>query len=249
MRIKIYDLRFTIFLTILILFINHQSFIINQVSAAESSPSADIKSKLEQLKEQIASRAAQIKQEISTQLQNKAYVGSVKTISENSLTLASLTGPKIVNINQDTVYENETSKAKYAFKNVEAEDYVAALGDVDETGVLTAKKIILMPKDTTQKRIIWGQITTLGNNLVIKAKDSKNTKILLQDETSFQKGNEEITIDDVKLNDFVIIVNSENTQGVLTANFIYVIPRGGIIRAKKIATPSAQEATKSSKQQ
>lgn len=235
-------------LVLISLFIVHSLLLIPSAYALDSSKSAEVKSKLEQLKADIASRAAELKQEISTKLQNKSYIGSVKTISPNSLTLASLTGPKIVNINQDTIYENETSKLKYSFKNVEEEDYVAALGDVDETGVLTARKIILMPKQTTKKNVLWGQITTLGNNLMIKTKDSKNVKILLQDETTFQKGAEEILIDNVKLNDFVVVVSDENTQGVLTANFVYVIPQGGIIKPKKIATPSAQEATKSTKE-
>lgn len=214
--------------------------------AQESSPSADIKSKLETLKAGIASRAAQLKQEISTKLQNKSYTGSIKTISQTSITLASLTGPKVININQDTVYESDIAKVKYSFKNAKAEDYIAALGDIDDTNVLTAKRIILIPKQEAKKQIVWGQIITLGNSLVVKTKDSKNTKILLKNATTFQKGVEEIGIEKVKVNDFVIAVADENQQGVLTANYIYVTSQGGIIKSKKISTPSAQEATKSS---
>lgn len=213
--------------------------------AQESSPSAEIKSKLEQLKAEIASKAAKLKQEINKTLQNKAYVGSIKSLSENSITLASVTGPKIVNINQDTVYDSEVAKTKYSLKNAEEEDYISALGDIDDTGVLTARKIILMPKKTDKKVITWGQITTLGNNLMIKTKDSKNVKILLKDATTFQKGTNEIDIDKVKINDFVVVVSDQNAQEVLTANFVYIVPQGMTIKPKNIATPSAQEATKS----
>ena len=49
--------------------------------ALDSTPSAEIKTKLEALKQAIASKAAIIKQEINHKLQNKAYVGLVKTKS------------------------------------------------------------------------------------------------------------------------------------------------------------------------
>ena len=75
--------------------------------AAESSPSADIKSKLEELKKEIASKAAILKQEVNKKLKDKAYVGKVKHKSDSSLTLAASSGPKIVSINQDPLFESK----------------------------------------------------------------------------------------------------------------------------------------------
>src|SRR3989344_8793153 len=77
---------------------------LSTVHAAESTPSADIKAQLEQLKIEIASKAAKLKDEINRKLKDRAYIGKLKTKSENSLTIASKSGPKIITINQDTEY-------------------------------------------------------------------------------------------------------------------------------------------------
>ena len=42
------------------------------VAAVDSTPSAEIKAKLEELKKEIASKAAKLKQEVNRKLQNKA---------------------------------------------------------------------------------------------------------------------------------------------------------------------------------
>ncbi|MDP3733036.1 MAG: hypothetical protein Q8Q91_00700, partial [Candidatus Daviesbacteria bacterium] len=95
---------------ILFFCILHTTYYILPVRAADSTPSADIKSKLEELKKEIASKAAKLKNEISRKLINKAYIGTVenkqsfsanKTATE--ITLVTKTGAKIVTINQDTV--------------------------------------------------------------------------------------------------------------------------------------------------
>ncbi len=81
--------------------------------AADSTPSSDIKSKLADLEKEIASKAAKLKQQISGKLSNKAYIGKVKVISTNTITIATVNGPKLVNINQDTIFESKIKTKKY----------------------------------------------------------------------------------------------------------------------------------------
>ena len=71
--------------------------------AADSSPSADIRTKLEELKRDIASKAAALKGEVNRKLQNKAYIGKLASKSDETVTLVTKSGPKIVNISQDTL--------------------------------------------------------------------------------------------------------------------------------------------------
>ena len=116
-RFKIYDLRFMIFLLLFALFINRYSLFINHTFATESTASSnlspELKVKLDELKKEIASKAAKLKLEINLRLQNKAYVGVLKSKTDSSLTLASKTGAKIITVNQDTVYESRVkSKIK-----------------------------------------------------------------------------------------------------------------------------------------
>lgn len=206
------------------------------ISAAESSPSADIKSKLEELKKEIASKAAKLKGEVNKKLKDKAYIGKVKTVSASSITLAGRTGPKIITLNQDTIYESiAKSKTKITQKNIEQEDNIAALGDIDETGVLIAKKIILLLPTTYNlppKTFLWGQILSISDRLItIKDKDQKNHAVSLADES-------------LKVGDFVILTGFLGKNDIFEADFAHVIPQG-FIRSKKIATPSAKTSSPS----
>jgi len=232
------------------------------IYAVDSTPSADIKSKLEELKREIASKAAKLKQEVNKKLKDKAYVGKVKLKSNSSLTLAAISGPKIVSINQDTVFESKQSlpskdgkiktKQKFSQKTLANEDFsaeganlsIVALGDIDETAVLTAKKIVLLPASPAggptpgeQLKIhIWGQVIAISDErssstsklVTIKNRDNKNIAVSLPSGQT------------VKLNNFVILTGQLNKNEIFEAEFIYVIPQGGFIKPKKIATPSAQ---------
>ncbi|MBI2086088.1 hypothetical protein HYT74_01980 [Candidatus Daviesbacteria bacterium] len=214
------------------LFLHPSPFTLHPVYAAESTPSADIKDKLEEFKKDIASKAAQLKQVISQKLRDKAYVGIVKSKSDNTLTLSTSSGPKVISINQDTIYESKIKVRKKinSLQNISEEDYVAALGDIDETGVLTAKKIIILSTPNHKlKTYLWGQIVSISDELVtLKDKDFKNNAASIPNSSQ------------VKLNDFVILTGTKNKNDIFDAGFVYVIPQGGIIKPKKVATPSAR---------
>ncbi|MBI2040214.1 hypothetical protein HYT18_04005 [Candidatus Microgenomates bacterium] len=209
--------------------------------AADSTPSANIKAKLEELKKEIASKAAKLKLEVNRKLQNKAYIGNLKAKSETSLTLATRGGPKIVTLNQDTIYEGNVKNKKLSLKTLAEEDFVAALGDIDETGVLTAKKVILLPTTIHQladqlPTYLWGQVISISDSLVtLKTRELKNVAVSVNFKPDIK----------IKLNDFVIVVGSKNKNEIYVARFVYVISQGGIIKLKKVATPSAQVTTKS----
>lgn len=209
--------------------------------AADSTPSADIKAKLEELKKEIASKAAKLKTDVNRKLNNKAYVGGVKTKSSTSLTLASSSGPKLVSINQDTIFESKIThpssggktKKNFSSKTLLVEDYIAALGDIDETQVLTAKKIILLaqPKagqPLAEKTYLWGKIVSKDLRLAtLLDHELKNVAVSIPKDVS------------IKVSDFVIVTGTKNKNEIFEAEFVYVIPQGGVLKPKKVATPSA----------
>jgi len=200
------------------------------VYAADSTPSADIQKKLDALKMEIASKAAKLKEQINKKLQNKAYVGVIKSKSATTLTLATRTGTKIVNINQDTVYEPPLSK-KVTLKE---EDSVATLGDVDETGVLTAHKVVKLPiTQNLPQTHFWGTIISVSEDIAtIRDKEGKNIAM------SISKIDTPLKIDQI-----IIATGFLNKNNILNAKFIFVT---GQVKPKPIiATSSAQEATKS----
>lgn len=223
---------------ILLLYIIHTTNYIIPAYAVDSTPSADIRVKLEELKKQIASKAAKLKQEVNNKLKDKAYIGKVKQKSDSSLTLATKTGPKIVTLNQDTVFENSIkSKTKFSQKSISEEDFIVTLGDIDETAVLTAKKVILLQSsDAKAKTYLWGQIVAISDKLLtLKDKGFKSVAVSVSDPSRLKVGN------------FVILTGSLGKNEIFEAEFAYVIPQGGFLKPKKIATPSAKTATPSSK--
>ena len=213
------------------------SLLASSSSAADSTPSADIKIKLEELKKEIASKAAKLKQEITNKLKDKAYTGSIKSKSDTSLTLATSSGPKIVGLNQDTVFNSMVkSKQKFSQKTMTEEDYLAALGDVDDTNVLTAKKIILshspkLPLNT----FLWGKVVASSDKLTtIKDRDGKSITVTNSSQTI------------LRINDFVILTGRMGKNEIFDAEFVYTIPQGGILKPKKFATPSTSPSSSSS---
>lgn len=217
------------FILIGLLFLYPIPHILYPTSAAESTPSADVQSKLKALQIEIASKAAKLKTEISKKLQNKAYIGTVKSKTASTITLASRSATKLININQDTVYGSSTTK-KIIIKD---EDSIAALGDVDENGVLTARKIVILPSSSIRlpTSILWGQVISVSDELAtIQDKSLKNVAVSLTKISSPKPGQ------------YVILVGQKGKNDILAADFLYVIP--GKEAPIKVATPSA-EASKS----
>lgn len=224
---KVYRLQFTVYCLILLSLFT-VNCLLPTVYAAESTPSADIKSKLEELKKEIASKAAILKTEVDRKLKDKAYIGLVKESSTSSLTLAKGTGQKKVNLNQDTLYESKLrSRKNFAQKNIALDDYIAALGDVDEQGVLTARKVILLPTTNPKlKTYLWGQIVSISGKLAtLKDKDLNSVALSIP------------SIFEVGANDFVILTGNKGKNDIFEAEFVHVM--SGVLKLKKIATPSA----------
>src|SRR3990167_2761339 len=258
-RFKIYDLRqlavarscelvskflgFKIFLITLLLFINHKSLFINPAFAADSTPSAEARTKLQALQVEIASKAAKIKQEIGRKLQNKVYTGFIKSKSANSLTLATSQGSKIINLNEYTVYQTQnpsTGKvSKQSIKDLTTDDYILALGDIDDTAVLTAKKVIKTASPSALKQVIYGTVTSVDDStIVIQNNEGQNISLLINKETLYKMGKSESGLDDIRLNKPVIAVGESSPTKTLKTRFVYILPYSASPRPVKSATSS-----------
>lgn len=216
-----------IFLIFTIIFIAPPVFATESSSSANMS--AELKVKLDEMKKEIASKAAKLKQEVNLKLQNKAFIGTLKSKTDTSLVLDSDTGTKNVTINQDTAY-------KSPLKKLVAGDYIACLGDVDDNGVLTAKKIILQSPPKASSTFLWGQIISIADKLItIQTRDLRKIAVA------------PASLKDLNIRDFIILTGILNKNNIFQADFIHIIPQGGIIKPKKVATPSAKIASPSAK--
>lgn len=215
-------------------------------ATSPGSPSASIRQKLEELKKEIASKAAELKKEVSKKIENKAWAGIVKEKRDNQLILISNNIERTVIVNEYTVYQTKT-KAAGALKDLLVGDYMIALGDVDDKNRLTAKKIVkkVRPK-AVPNQLVWGQIqSNLAGQLVVKQKDNQKMTVDLLGKTIYRLGNEEASLVDVKINQFLVAVGDKGQDGSFEARFIYLIPSAGFIMPeKKVASNSATTSSK-----
>ncbi len=219
--------KFTIiFLAFATYYILHITYYI-PVLAQESSPSASplensFLQKLNELREEVASKAAQIKLDINKKLQNKVHIGEISGITETEIKLLTRNEEKKIILNEYTEYDNETPRPEFGdFKN---RDYIAALGDIDDKGSLVAKKVVrLEKKEPDKKKFYFGQVKqVISSTITIDTKANENLNIVASNDTQYGTGNDEAVFSDIKVGARIVVVGIPNENGIIQAEFIYL---------------------------
>lgn len=203
------------------------TFYLPTALAIDSSPSSSIQSKLKALQEEIASRAANIKNEVSKKLLNKAYIGVIKSKDNTSLTISLKTGTGNINLNEFTEYviKSKSLTGDAGLKNLAVSNTVAALGDVDDNGVLTAKRIIKLTQPLSTKKIIHGVLTSIAtSSATLKTVQNDQFSIIFDKNTDYQLGKSDSSFADIKINKWIIAVTEDSTAQTLLAKFVYIFP-------------------------
>ena len=71
--------------------------------------------------------------------------------------------------------------------------------------------------------------------IIVTDKDNTEKVILISSDTKVEKMREEIKSSDLKIDDFIVVIGSPNTQGQIDAKFIRVMPAGLPIPPQPIA--------------
>jgi hypothetical protein len=64
------------------------------------------------------------------------------------------------------------------------------------------------------------------SSIIVADKDGTEKVILIKDDTNIRSVKTDIKIGDLKMDDFVVVIGSPNTQGQIEAKFIRVMPAG-----------------------
>jgi hypothetical protein len=206
--------------------------------AQDSSPSGSLLQKLTELKEDIASKAAQIKTEMSKKVQNKAIIGSILDIRSTDITIQTLNSVKTVKYDEFTEIIGSKGK-KIEIDTLETRDNIAALGDVDDKNVLVAQRLIFLDNlASNSAQLIWGQIQkTSGSVITIKDKSGQTQTILTNAQTAFFLGSEEASMLDAKVEKYLTARVIKQKDNTLRARFIYFIPSPGFNKPLKQNSP------------
>jgi hypothetical protein len=156
--------------------------------------------------------------------------GKVTSIGKGSLVIAPLAGgdPVIVNVSDDTRIMKERQPAKLS--DIKANDVVLVRGQLDG-GAMTAAMVGVLSPEIAQrmqqgggvvlgfgsgagagafnredlgKKFIAGEVKAINETkLTIARPDGQSQEIEVDENTSFRRGNESITLPDIKVGDFV----------------------------------------------
>lgn len=208
------------------------------------SPSARgaLLEKLEGLKKEAASIAANIKKEIDQKIQNKAYVGIIQSKSEEKLVILTKSGPKTVLVDEFTNFLIKGKKA--TLKDFDEKDTIASLGDLDDKGNQHGKRVIMLAGPIpAQKEVVWGQIVTLGDAIAtLDTKDKQKFILNLSGKTSYQEGALEASSSALRPAKYIVAVGDKNKNGALNTNFVYILPTAKL-EITKTASPSAKPSS------
>lgn len=199
--------------------------------AQTATPEGSLIEKLDALKKEIASKAAEIKTEINRKVQNKAVLGSILRIGDSQITIQTFNAVKTVQYDEFTEVIGLGSK-KIKIKTLEESDNIAALGDIDDKNNLSAKRIIFLENyASSSAELAWGQIKKItGSALTIKNTSGKEETILTSGQTAFFLGNNEASVTDGKPEKFVAVRGSRLKDGSIKARFVYFIPSIGFMK-------------------
>ena len=232
-------------LFLIFVFLYPSPFTLYPAFATNSTPSADIKFKLEELKREIASRAAKIKEELSKKLQNKAIPGEVLSIDDKKITIQTRLGQTIVLTNEDTIFQKNNSKID--LKSIKPKDYIVSLGELDDKNNLIAKKIVVIQKkDPSSKIISWAEVRSINGSVIkIKLPDGNEVNLNSTD-SKLQNSKGDGDLSQINFGTTIILVGSRKEEKTVDARFIYIAGRKTVIPKTALKNSSAS-ATKSSK--
>lgn len=207
--------------------------------AKESSPSAEpavatnsaMQTKIDDLKKEIASKAADLKAVMDKKIGNKVFTGKISRISTDTISIDAELGARSVTVNEYTLYQDQSSqKIKKAFKldSIKSGDTVIALGEVDEKSIMTAKKVIRVNGVKLRSfSYVFGQISKVEpQKITLKNKNGTEQVIGFDSKLVIKNEKDKGTVTDIKMtrNAIAVYPKDEATRSSL----LYILPVGGL---------------------
>jgi len=188
-------------------------------------------------------------------IRRRAHVfGVVTAISGNNLTIQTLGGEiKTVFTDENTKFfqVGKGGKKKITLDDLKIGDKIAAVGIVNDEDSGTAFLIVKFNRPMVRRHAVFGQVTKASDNELtvshIFHKNRPTTTIKVTSNTVIQiKGDASSTFADIKVGDIVVASGTVDSQGVITAKVVFVIPGKFLGIKPKEATGSATHSATTS---
>ncbi len=225
----------------------------NKALAVVSTSSSEASKQVKDLKERVATKAAELKEKM-----RRAWVGDIKLISGKTITLTVKNSDKTVVTDENTLFFRlgADARKKITLDDLDTGEKIVAFGQAnEETGQMTAKVIIakVLPLNLNGKVIA---VDTKTKTLIVASKRGNftiiidtNTKILLWEKGQGLKTAE---LSQIKVGDRVhvnglIPAKAKESDKQIAAKRILVLPGKALgIVEEKPATASPTSSPKAS---
>ncbi len=170
--------------------------------------------------------------------QARGVGGTIQEIRSDSFTVKTMDGKTAtVKITPDTQFRKERQEAK--FSDFKAGDFVMIGGEPAGPDTWTARFVAsrqgmgegsmqMMSREDMGKKFIAGEVKAIdGTKLTVARPDGETQTIEVDENTSFRKGRESITLPDIKVGDRVFGRGAVNSGGVFVPTELNVGGPGG----------------------
>ena len=152
-------------------------------------------------------------------------VGKVTAVGKDSLTVAPLMGGDAVNVKVSDTTRVAKDREPFKFEQIKVDDVIFARGELKSNSMQAALVTVVNPemiqrlqqgglgggpniaglnREDLGKKFIVGEVKAINETkLTIARPDGQTQDIEVDENTSFKKGGESITLPDIKVGDFV----------------------------------------------
>lgn len=209
----------------------------------EATPPGRVQEIREQAKEKVMALRATAKK--------RAYWGNLTEVSNSTLILENPRGERRVKTDEDAKFF--LGKAEIAFEDLEIDNFIIAMGYVDENGTLQAKRIISLkkpPKPAVKRHAVYGKVSDISGDEKILAlthpkKDityevqvTGSTRITKRVEGKMKK----VNFSAIEIGDRVVAIGTKEKESeTIIARILHVIPGKAKGLEKITPTPVEEE--------
>ena len=201
--------------------------------------------KVQEIREQAQERIMALRQAAK----KRAYWGELVEITNSTLVLENPRGEKRVKTDDDTKFF--LGKTATSFEDLEIDNFIIAMGYLDENGVLEAKRVISLkkaPKPAIKRHAVYGKVSDISEDEKILALTHPKKEVTYEVQVTgttriTKKVEEEIkkaTFADIEIGDRVVAIGTKEEESeTITARKVHVIP--GKAKGLEKVTPTPTE--------
>ncbi|MBI4035015.1 MAG: hypothetical protein HY381_01300 [Candidatus Chisholmbacteria bacterium] len=189
----------------------------------------NIKKRLDRVVEEKATESGQILAEKT--LLKKAYVGTLKDIANQTLTLETKLTTRQVSVSGTTTFVQDPGRKPLKASDLELGKTIIAMGFVNGTGVMEARRIVVLsePPSVPSRQVYLATITeinTAKNRLTFTTTpDQQTTTVNLTSQTTITSGSSQAkaAAADLGPDTKILIVTTQDKTGNLTTLLLHLL--------------------------